>query len=164
MLCNYWNVGIALLMFGDLELGEYSCCAELSAILWGMRGNGDVAPLILNLRARWRWMFHVSAASNNNPPEKEHAGMHWTEGWLELMTGLEDGRTVISLVCAGILTQNSRSYGPSLHVYRLSYPVSQLSERKWDLWKEHTSTLGAVTVVNESLAPSSFGGGALSSF
>lgn len=55
MLYRYWTVGIASHMFGNLEIGEYIyCCVELSTILWGVWGNGDIAPLILNLRARWR--------------------------------------------------------------------------------------------------------------
>jgi len=44
-------------MLGNLEISEYSdLCTELSTTLWGMWGKGDirVAPLILNLRARWR--------------------------------------------------------------------------------------------------------------
>jgi len=50
-------------------------------------GSGDIAPRILNLGARWRWL--VSFTPQPLYPREKNAGTYWIEDWVGSGAGLD---------------------------------------------------------------------------
>jgi hypothetical protein len=50
-------------------------------------GSGSIAPLILNLNTRWRWVVNFTLRPLY--PRRKNPGTHWIGSWVGLRVGLD---------------------------------------------------------------------------
>jgi hypothetical protein len=84
-------------------------------------GRGGIAPTIVDLGSRWRWVVSVTPRPRFSPGERT-PGTHCTGGWVGPRAGLDtEVRGKILCPCRG---SNRDRPARSQTLYCLSYPVS----------------------------------------
>jgi hypothetical protein len=81
----------------------------------GLLQSGGIAPRILDLDTRWRWMS--ASHSGRFPPREKAAGNHWIGGWVDPRTGLEKFPAT-----AGTRTTDHPARKPALYHWAILAP------------------------------------------
>jgi hypothetical protein len=125
--CVWWHIrSISSVSFvtviNHVKKVKMSLCLTKHHAMRTYWGSGSIAPRILNLGTRWRWV--VSLTHRPLYPEERTPGTHWVGGWVGPRTGQDAVVKKIILSPRQELNPGRRARSQAL--YRLRYPTLQL--------------------------------------